>query len=77
MRITLGDCAVFDNPRIMHGRKGYSLADGGFRQVQGGYVDWDEANSRVNALRAKFRDNLKTRFFFSRCSAIFHTDLAE
>ena len=24
---------------------------GGFRHLQGGYVDWDEINSRVNTLR--------------------------
>jgi gamma-butyrobetaine dioxygenase len=48
-----GDCAVLDNQRIMHGRKSYKLETGGYRQLQGGYVDWDEINSRLNVLRAK------------------------
>ena len=46
-----GDCIVFDNHRILHGRKGYTMEAGGFRHLQGGYVDWDEINSRVNTLR--------------------------
>ena len=49
-----GDCIVFDNQRILHGRKGYTLEAGGFRHLQGTYVDWDEINSKVNALRESY-----------------------
>ena len=48
-----GDCCVFDNQRMLHGRDGFTLAPGGLgRHLQGCYVDWDEIHDRINVLSA-------------------------
>ena len=52
-RMEAGDCCVFDNQRMLHGRDGFSLAPGGQgRHLQGCYVDWDEIHDRINVLSA-------------------------
>ena len=50
----VGQCAVFDNHRVLHGRSGFELrADSGDRVYHGGYIDWDELISKLNVLRIK------------------------
>ncbi|RDD45920.1 Gamma-butyrobetaine dioxygenase [Trichoplax sp. H2] len=49
-----GDIAVFDNYRVMHGRSPFSLAPNSLRHLEGGYVDWDEAASRLRVLEEKY-----------------------
>ncbi len=44
---------MIDNLRVMHGRKGFSLADGGYRSLDTTFMDWDEAKSRRNVLENK------------------------
>ena len=44
---------VFDNQRTLHGRKGYQLAEGAHRHLQGGYVDWDEMKSKSNLIKSQ------------------------
>ena len=46
-----GECVVFDNLRVLHGRKGFKLTEQGERTIQGGYVDWDEVRSKINILK--------------------------
>jgi gamma-butyrobetaine dioxygenase len=45
VRLAPGDCAVFDNTRILHGRTGF--ASSGSRHVQGCYADLDGIESAV------------------------------
>ena len=51
----VGQCAVFDNHRVLHGRSGFKLPSdsGGERAYHGGYMDWDELISKLNVLRIK------------------------
>ena len=48
---SIGECVVFDNLRVLHGRKGFGLKEDGERTIQGGYVDWDEVRSKINILK--------------------------
>jgi gamma-butyrobetaine dioxygenase len=43
---------TFDNLRILHGRTAFGEHLQGERHVQGAYVDWDEARSRIRVLKA-------------------------
>ena len=49
----LGQLLAFDNLRCLHGRTGFGIDMKGERHVQGAYVDWDEARSRIRVLKAK------------------------
>ena len=46
VRLKPGDCAVFSNSRILHGRDEYTGGNG--RHIQGCYVDYDALQSRVS-----------------------------
>lgn len=50
-----GECFVFDNRRILHGRRSYVMDDDGSgeRYLQGVYIDWDEIWSKINVLKHK------------------------
>ena len=50
-----GECAVFDNRRILHGRIGYEASKGS-RLLQGMYTTWDEIRSRRNCILQKLDD---------------------
>jgi len=56
-KLNAGECVVFDNLRVLHGRKGFDLEKNGERTVQGGYVDWDEVRSKINILKLVLGDN--------------------
>jgi len=45
VRLRPGDCAVFDNTRVLHARTGF--AGGGRRHLQGCYADLDGIESAV------------------------------
>jgi gamma-butyrobetaine dioxygenase len=58
LRLTAGDCLIFDNTRILHGRTAFPampgprLAEnGGGRHLQGCYVDMDGLESTLAVLR--------------------------
>ena len=52
--VTIGQCAVFDNHRVLHGRSGFEMhPESGTRTYHGGYIDWDELISKLNVLRVK------------------------
>jgi gamma-butyrobetaine dioxygenase len=53
-RLEAGQCIVFDNHRIVHGRAAYTAASGE-RYLRGCYVDRGEMRSRYRALTAKGR----------------------
>ncbi|CAM1308392.1 Uncharacterised protein g4835 [Pycnogonum litorale] len=44
-RVTSGECITMDNRRILHGRESFSTTCA--RHLEGGYIDWDEANSFI------------------------------
>jgi gamma-butyrobetaine dioxygenase len=48
-RLNAGECIVFDNHRIVHGRAGYT-AESGERYLRGCYVDREEMKSRYRTL---------------------------
>jgi gamma-butyrobetaine dioxygenase len=48
-RLEAGDCEVFDNRRVMHGRQEFD-AQTGARHLQGCYVDTDDFLSRMRVL---------------------------
>lgn len=48
-----GECVIFNNRRILHGRQGFD-AEGGERWLKGTYVDTDVVASRLRVLNAKF-----------------------
>ena len=45
-----GEIVCFHNFRILHGREGYTLKEGGERHLEGGYIDWDELRSKRRVL---------------------------
>ena len=52
----IGQCVVFDNHRVLHGRSGFEMrGDAGKRAYHGGYMDWDEIISKLNVLRIKLK----------------------
>jgi len=53
-RIAAGECIVFDNHRIVHGRSAYS-ATSGDRYLRGAYADRGEMRSTYRALTSKGR----------------------
>ncbi|XP_022053975.2 gamma-butyrobetaine dioxygenase [Acanthochromis polyacanthus] len=48
-----GDLVTFDNWRLLHGRKSYISTPNQLRHLEGAYLDWDEAMSRLRILRRK------------------------
>ncbi len=51
-RMRAGEIAVFDNRRILHGRKAFAEGTGR-RHLQGAYVEWEDADSRIRVLRRR------------------------
>ncbi|KAL7754439.1 hypothetical protein RI367_000420 [Sorochytrium milnesiophthora] len=51
-----GDCAVFHNRRVLHGREAFSLGTGATneRWLKGTYVDWDDFKDRWRVMRRRF-----------------------
>ena len=49
-----GEIACFDNQRLVHGRSAYKLAEvGRSRHMESGYIDWDQACSRMRVIRER------------------------
>jgi len=53
-RLKAGECVVFDNHRVVHGRDAY-VAESGERYLRGTYVDRGEVRSTYRALVSKGR----------------------
>ncbi|XP_071809590.1 gamma-butyrobetaine dioxygenase-like [Asterias amurensis] len=52
-RLVAGEIATFHNSRVLHGRSAFTVTKVGSRHLEGGYIDWDEAYSRMRVLREK------------------------
>lgn len=48
LKMDAGQCVVFDNTRVLHGREEYIDVDGQ-RHLEGAYLDWDEVDSFIRA----------------------------
>jgi gamma-butyrobetaine dioxygenase len=53
-RLAAGECIVFDNHRIVHGRASYT-AESGDRHLRGCYTDRGEMRSTFRALTSEGR----------------------
>jgi alpha-ketoglutarate-dependent taurine dioxygenase len=58
-RLQEGECVIFNNRRILHGRKQFD-ALGGERWLKGTYVDTDVVNSRYRVLEKQFDSEINT-----------------
>lgn len=56
-KLFVGEMVTFDNLRILHGRTAFGENLKGERHVQGAYLDWDEARSRIRVLKTKLLGN--------------------
>ena len=54
-KLSSGEIVVFDNDRVLHGRTGYTLAEGMGRCLESTYIDWDVARSKLNVLGRKLK----------------------
>lgn len=57
INVFIGEMITFDNLRVLHGRTAFGENLKGERHVQGAYLDWDEARSRIRVLKTKILDN--------------------
>ncbi len=53
-----GEIVTFDNQRVLHGRSAFVVTetDTSTRHLEGAYIDWDEACSRMRVIREKMLD---------------------
>ncbi|XP_078671845.1 putative gamma-butyrobetaine dioxygenase isoform X2 [Branchiostoma floridae x Branchiostoma belcheri] len=49
-RLEAGDCIIFNNRRMLHSRRAFTLAPGTVRHLQGCYINIDEFKSQVQVL---------------------------
>ncbi|KAE8446371.1 hypothetical protein EG329_011976 [Mollisiaceae sp. DMI_Dod_QoI] len=56
-RLNEGECVIFNNRRILHGRTAFDTTQGE-RWLKGAYVDADVLHSRLRVLSEKFRGNV-------------------
>ncbi|XP_072020835.1 gamma-butyrobetaine dioxygenase-like [Amphiura filiformis] len=57
VKLAPGEIGCFDNNRVLHGRSGFTITDANnSRHVEGGYIDWDQARSRMRIIREKMLD---------------------
>jgi len=55
-RLATGEMLVFNNRRMLHGRRAFTSRTGGRRHLRGGYVNIDEFANRYNLLRRAFSE---------------------
>lgn len=51
-----GDMVMFDNSRLLHGRRSYVSRPERLRHLEGAYLDWDEVMSRLRVLRSSVQE---------------------
>lgn len=56
-RTDAGKTLIFDNSRLLHGRKPYTDTEKNVRRVIGAFMDWDEIYSRLRCLKVKLEGN--------------------
>ena len=52
-----GDILCFNNRRTLHGREAFSVTKTSNRHLEGGYIEWDEVNSKLRVLKDKLEGN--------------------
>ncbi|KAG7393258.1 hypothetical protein PHYPSEUDO_011263 [Phytophthora pseudosyringae] len=53
-RLQQGDAVIFNQRRVLHGRKQFTPCSDGVRHLQGTYINIDDALCRYNVLRTRF-----------------------
>lgn len=53
-RLNQGDTVIFNQRRVLHGRKQFMPCSDGVRHLQGTYINIDDALCRYNVLRTRF-----------------------
>ncbi|KAF1773817.1 HAD-like domain [Phytophthora cactorum] len=53
-RLKQGDTVIFNQRRVLHGRKQFTPCSDGVRHLQGTYINIDDALCRYNVLRTRF-----------------------
>ncbi|XP_022099246.1 gamma-butyrobetaine dioxygenase-like isoform X2 [Acanthaster planci] len=48
-----GDIMTFNSRRVVHGRSSFRVTQASGRHLEGGYLEWDEINSRLRVLAAQ------------------------
>ncbi|XP_038055056.1 gamma-butyrobetaine dioxygenase-like [Patiria miniata] len=56
-KLQRGDILTNDNRRVLHGRNSFQVTETNARHLEGGYVEWDEVNSRLRALAEQLQKN--------------------
>jgi len=51
VQLQSGDIVAFNNTRVLHGREEYQHGPGLERHLEGGYVEWDQARSKIRILK--------------------------
>ncbi|XP_071799183.1 gamma-butyrobetaine dioxygenase-like [Asterias amurensis] len=51
-----GNILAFNNCRVLHGRNSFRVIKAGGRQLEGGYLDWDEVFSKLHVLSRKLQN---------------------
>ena len=54
-RLQEGECVIFNNRRVLHGRRQFDTATG-MRWLKGAYIDTDVFMSKYRVLSEKFQD---------------------
>ena len=49
-----GEIATFNNSRVLHGRTAFQVTEEGSRFLEGNYLDWDIAYSKLRVLAEKY-----------------------
>ncbi|XP_078591276.1 putative gamma-butyrobetaine dioxygenase isoform X2 [Branchiostoma floridae x Branchiostoma japonicum] len=60
-RLVAGDCVIFNNRRMLHSRRAFTLAPGTVRHLQGCYINIDEFKNRVQVLSTLVGDGSEAR----------------
>ncbi|XP_072024289.1 gamma-butyrobetaine dioxygenase-like [Amphiura filiformis] len=53
VKIAPGEIGCFDNFRLVHARNSFTVTENSSRHMEGGYIDWDQARSRMRVIREK------------------------
>ncbi|XP_072022476.1 gamma-butyrobetaine dioxygenase-like [Amphiura filiformis] len=53
IKMVEGDIVSFANQRVLHGRSSFTVTENNERHLEGAYIDWDEACSRMRVIREK------------------------
>lgn len=59
-KMKAGTMVSIDNYRVFHGRTAFEVTPDTCRHVEGGYIDWDEAASRMRVLESELNVDYST-----------------